>query len=148
MKLITIFEEIELNELQGVSFDARVWTPILRSYIKISKNSINPVINGRDHLKEYKVFPIDYIHFQVDEKYGDGAMYDENKSGYDGNDQYHAYFIFGDHADYSSLNHELKHAFEDFKRMSKGRTPIRQTKEVIDYFSGDFDKLMLSPRSM
>lgn len=148
MKLITIFEEIELDELQGVSFDARAWTPVLRSTIKISKNSFNPVIKGREYPKEYKSFPIDYLHFQVDPRYENGAMYDENKSGYDKNDQYHVYFVFGDQANQSSLNHELKHAFEDFKRMSKGRTPLRQTKEVINYFSGDFDKLMLSPRSM
>jgi hypothetical protein len=159
MKLSTLAEEV-LNELQGISFDARVWAPIIRSYIKISKKpkvknidingkDLNPepdevLINGKEYPKQYRVFPIDFIHFKVNPAYLNGAEYDENKSGYDENKQYHVYFTFGDEANYSSINHELKHAFEDFQRLSKGHPGLKSTKEAINLFSGDFNKFMMS----
>jgi len=146
MKLITIFEQIELDELQGISFDARVWSQPIRDAIKISKNTPNPVINGKDYPKEYKTFPIDFIHFKIDENYRNGAEYKEHESGYDNNKQYHVYFIFGDIANDSAINHELKHAFEDFMRMSKGHQGLKSTKEGINLFSGDFPKFMLSQK--
>jgi len=159
MKLFTLAEEV-LNELQGISFDARVWAQIIRSYIRMSKKpkisnvdingkDLDPrpnevLINGKEYPKEYKVFPIDFIHFQVNPAYGNGAEYDENKSGYDDNKQYHVYFTFGDEANFSSINHELKHAFEDFQRMSKGHQGLKTPKEAINLFSGDFNKFMMS----
>ena len=145
MKLFEIAEEA-LDELQGISFDARVWFPIIRNAIKISKNTPNPVIDGKTHPSEYKVFPIDYIHFDVKPEYGTGAGYDENKSGYE-NDEYHVYLAFGTGATDSAINHELKHAFEDFKKISKGRPSAKYSKEGINLFSGDFEKFMLSHSS-
>ena len=54
MKIIPIFETI-LNELQGVSFEARVWAPIMLSHVKIGRNSKNITINGSDYPKEFKI---------------------------------------------------------------------------------------------
>jgi hypothetical protein len=145
MKLFILAEEV-LDELHGISLDARVWAPVLRNAIKISKNTKNPIITGKDYPKEYNAFPIDYIHFNVDERYGNGAGYDEKKSGYQGN-EYHAYFLFGPYANDSSINHELRHAFEDFKKISKGHPAMQYGKEAINLFSGDFERLMISHSS-
>lgn len=145
MNLFLLAEEA-LDELHGISLDARVWGPVLRNAIKLSKNTKEPIIKGKDYPKQYNVFPIDYIHFNVDERYGNGAGYDEKKSGYQGN-EYHVHFVFGPYASDSSVNHELRHSFEDFKRISKGRPAIQHGKEAINLFSGDFENLMMSQRS-
>lgn len=140
MKLVQI-----LNELQGISFDARAWTPIITNAIKLSKNSQSPTIIGKNYPKQYQQFPLDYIHFVVDENFGNGAGYDEKKSGYQNNGEYHVYFAFGPYADVSAINHELKHAFEDFMRISKNSTPLRSTKEANDLFGSGFEEFMMSP---
>jgi len=103
------------------------------------------VIRGDEYPKEYKDFPIDIINVRIDPNLQTGAIYDEKLSGYE-NDLYVVYLIFGPFAGESSINHELRHAYEDYMRISGGSTPLKSTKETINLFSGDFEKLMTTRR--
>lgn len=158
MKVSTIFKQIlreqaELKELFGVSFEARIWNSIIRSqlrlgntYIKNNKPLPDLTIHGKDYPKQYQVFPIDILHIYINPKYVNGAAYDENKSGYDENKQYHVYLHFGPSANESAINHELRHSYEDFMRMSQGGTPMKNTKEGMLIFGGDFEKFYMQGR--
>lgn len=146
-KKITLYEQVELNELQGVSSDARIWNGIIRNHIKLGKNSPTITIDGHSYPKEYKVFPVDQFNISVKPEFNDGAAYDENKSGYDENKKYHVYLVMGPYANDSSINHELRHSYEDFMRMSKGNPGLSKSKEGILLFSGDFERFMTSPSS-
>lgn len=156
MKISDIFKEIlleqsELKELFGISFDARAWSSIIKSHLKLAKNYFKNkkplpdlTIIGKNYPKEYKLFPVDEIKMLVRPEYGNGAGYDEQKSGY--NDGiYQIYLAFGPDASDSAINHELRHAYEDFMRMSKNKPAMKNTKEGINLFSGDFEKFMLTP---
>ena len=62
MKISVLFEEIlpeqsELKELQGISFDSRVWMPIISNHIKLYRNP-NPReidIKGKNIFPEQKI---------------------------------------------------------------------------------------------
>lgn len=143
MKLSPLAEEI-LNELHGVSFDARVWAPVILQRVGSEKNFKNITIKGSDYPKEFRVFPVDQINITINPNYPT-ASYDENKSGYDNNGEYHIYFVFGiGHIQPSAIHHELRHAYEDFMRMSKGKPGLSQSKEGKSLFGGDFEKFMLN----
>lgn len=153
-KRYSITEQSEIKELFGISFDARVWTPVIKSrlrlgntYIKNGKEVPDLTIIGRDYPKEYKSFPIDQIKAIIEPQYGNGGGYDEQNSGYDQNGKYVVHMVFGPGADDSTINHELRHAYEDFMRISKGAPPFKQSKEGSLLFSGDFEKLMMLPDS-
>jgi hypothetical protein len=158
MKLTTIFkgilrEQSELKELFGISFDARAWNSRIYSQIKLAKGYAKrnmPIpdltLYGKDYPKEYQSFPVDVLNLFLNVKYDNGAAYDENKSGYDENKQYHIYLHFGPDADASSINHELRHAYEDFRRMSQGNVPMKNTKEGINLFGGDFENFLTTGR--
>jgi hypothetical protein len=139
MKFIILLEEL-LQELQGVSFDARSWTPVILKYLKSFKNSPKITIDGLKYPEEHKIFPIDQMNIFIDKKYGNGGGYDEQISGYESDGKYHAYFIFGPEADISTVTHELRHAYEDYMRISKGKQPMKQNKEAVNLFGGDFAK--------
>jgi len=155
MKISNIFREIlreqsELKELFGVSFNARIWNPIIRSQIRLAKTYIKNskpvpdlIIYGKNYPEQYKVFPIDALHIYINPKYGNGAAYDENKSGYDENKQYHVYLHFGPLVNESGINHELRHSYEDFMRISRGGVPMKNTKEGSLLFGGDFEKFYM-----
>jgi hypothetical protein len=143
MKLSPLAEEI-LNELYGVSFDARVWAPVILQRVGSEKKFKNITIKGSDYPKEFRVFPVDQINITINPNYPTAA-YDENKSGYDNNGEYHIYFVFGiGHIQPSAIHHELRHAYEDFMRMSKGKPGLSQSKEGKSLFGGDFENFVLS----
>ena len=143
MKLSLIAEGI-LNELHNVSFESRVWTSIMINHARLGKNSTDIVIKCSDYPKEFRVFPMDWINITIKPDYPT-ASYDEQKSGYDNKGEYHAYFVFGPgHMQESAVHHELRHAYEDFMRMSKGHPGLSKSKEGRELFSGDFEKFMLS----
>jgi hypothetical protein len=143
MRLSPIVEEI-LNELHGVSFDARAWMSVILYRIGIEKNHRNITIKGSNYPKEFRKFPVDKINVTINPDFPT-ASYDENKSGYDNNGEYHIYFVFGTgHTQPSAIHHELRHAYEDFMRMSKGKPGLSKSKEGKSLFSGDFEKFMLN----
>ena len=97
-------------------------------------------INGKD-------FPDAYEDFKVDKWVitNSGRIeYDHWKSGYDEDGNYVVYLnmpmssIGG-----SALVHEIKHAYDDWNRMSKGAPPIRAGWEIKNIYTPDFEKLVL-----
>jgi hypothetical protein len=143
MELEKLFEEL-LKEVQGISSEVRLWSPILAHLVRKAKQNVFTV-NGRDFNVAYDKFPVDQFHITLTSAM---TAYDENKSGYDDNGDYVVYFYISTMADTqtvkSNLDHELRHAFEDYKRRSSGSHGLSQTREGIDFFSGDFEKLMMS----
>jgi hypothetical protein len=148
-----LFEQAELKELFGVSFDARAWSPIINSQVKLAVSYLRqkkPIpdltIRGREYPAQYKSFPVDMLHIYINMNYEDGAAYDEKQSGYDENKQYHIYLHFGPRANTSSINHELRHAYEDFMRASRGAPQMKNTKEGTYLFGGDFEEFLMNGR--
>jgi hypothetical protein len=97
-------------------------------------------INGKD-------FPDAYEDFKVDKwviTNSNRIEYDHRKSGYDKDGNYVVYLnmpmlsIGG-----SALVHEIKHAYDDWNRMSKGAPPIRAGWEIKNIYTPDFEKLIL-----
>ena len=97
-------------------------------------------INGKD-------FPDAYEDFKVDKwviTSSSRIEYDHWKSGYDKDGNYVVYLnmpmssIGG-----SALVHEIKHAYDDWNRMSKGAPPIRSGWEIKNIYTPDFEKLVL-----
>ena len=97
-------------------------------------------INGKD-------FPDAYEDFKVDKWVitNSGRIeYDHWKSGYNEAGEYIVYLnmpmssIGG-----SALIHEIKHAYDDWNRMSKGSPPIRAGWEIKNIYTPDFEKLVL-----
>ena len=151
MKLSLLAKEI-LNELHNVSFDSRVWTSIMLKQTRSAAEMVDKkekYINIRcsDYPNEFRVFPMDWINITIRPGYPT-ASYDEQKSGYDNNGEYQSYFVFGPgHVQESAIHHELRHAYEDFMRMSKGEPGLTKSKEGRELFSGDFENFMLSGKT-
>ena len=99
------------------------------------------IINGKD-------FPDQYAKFSVDKwvvSDGQPTEYDHRNSGYQPNGEY-VVFINCNLSEVSLfvLIHEIKHAYQDWNRMSKGKPPIRQSKELQQLYTADFEKYILS----
>lgn len=141
MELEKLFEEL-LKEVQGISSEVRLWSPILAHLVRKAKQNVFTV-DGKNFNVAYDKFPVDVFHITLTTVM---TAYDENKSGYNDNGEYVVYFYISTMADTqtvkSNLDHELRHAFEDYKRQSSGTHGLSQTREGIDFFSGDFEKLM------
>jgi hypothetical protein len=97
-------------------------------------------INGKD-------FPQSYEDFNVDKwiiTNSDRIEYDHWKSGYNDAGEYVVYLnmpmssIGG-----SALIHEIKHAYDDWNRMRKGKPAIRDGWEIKNIYTPDFEKLVL-----
>jgi hypothetical protein len=94
-----------------------------------------------------KGFPDAYEDFKVDKWVITNSTrieYDHWKSGYDESGEYVVYLnmpmssIGG-----SALVHEIKHAYDDWNRMSRGAPPIRDSWEIKNIYTPDFEKLVL-----
>lgn len=97
-------------------------------------------INGKD-------FPDAYEDFKVDKWVitNSGRIeYDHWKSGYNETGEYVVYLNMPmSSINGSALVHEIKHAFDDWNRMSKGAPPIRAGWEIKNIYTPDFEKLVL-----
>lgn len=146
MKLLDTYKQI-LLEVGGISTQARAWSKIITDLTqKYKKKKL--LIYGEKYPDAYEVFPVDVFHITN----GIHGEYDELKSGYDKNKKYVVYLkipliknifrpdLIGDIE--STLNHELRHAFEDYNRISKGFTPISKTKEIQQFYNKDFEKVI------
>jgi hypothetical protein len=98
------------------------------------------IING-------KQFPEAYDKFSVDKwiiTQSGRIEYDHWRSGYDEDGEYVVYLnmpmssIGG-----SMLVHEIKHAYDDWNRMRHGGKPIRDSWEIQNIYTKDFEKLVL-----
>lgn len=144
-----LIHNILLNESAGVSFEVREWSDIVYNEIMSTNNRDRIIIDGYDHYETYQKFGIDYL---VIDFYDGITGYDPKKSGYD-KDGYYVVLLYvqpqivDGQANYdlkSALNHELKHAYQDFKRQSNGHTNIDNTKESKEFYTDDFMGLLNS----
>lgn len=142
-----------INESAGISFEVRKWSKII--YDEIISNpeeKTRLIIDGYNHPEAFDGFPIDYI---VIDFYDRLTGYGQEHSGYDKDGNYivHLYIqpqLIGGRGGYSlqsALNHELKHAWEDYNRLSKGLPSIEQTKESQELYNRDYI-LMLSDQNV
>ena len=142
-----------LTEAAGISFEARKWGEII--YNEIMNNPDEKkrlIIDGYDHPEAFDGFPIDYV---VIDFYDRLTGYGQEHSGYDKDGNYVVLLYIqpklvqgqGGYDLRSVLNHEMKHAWEDYNRLSKGLPSVEQTKESQELYNRDFI-LMLSDQNI
>ena len=142
-----------INEVTGISFEARKWAEII--YDEIISNpeeKTRLIIDGYDHPEAFDGFPIDYV---VVDFYDRLTGYGQEHSGYDKDGNYVVLLYVqpklvsgqGGYSLQSALNHEMKHAWEDYNRLSKGLPSIEQTKESQQLYNRDYI-LMLSDQNV
>ncbi len=163
-----------LNEVAGISFEVREWVNIISDEInrmiedaddEINSNTsdddeldngwsyfsrwkprkhveINELtIHGQDHPEAYEKFSVDKWIFREANR----MEYDHYQSGYSDNGEYIVYF----NVPIRKLNkdvlvHEIKHAYDDWNRMRNGGKPIRDSWEIKNIYTKDFERLILS----
>ncbi len=97
-------------------------------------------INGKDFPEAYEKFKVDKWVITPSNR----IEYDHWKSGYDENKQYVVYLNMPLYSvGGSALVHEVKHAYDDWNRMSRGAQPIRAGWEIKNIYTPDFEKLVL-----
>jgi hypothetical protein len=148
MKLLDIInEQKELSELQGVSFDSRVWLPIIQDKINQIKSQVPPndyrveMIDGYDYPDQHRQFPLDGIRLTIkNDNKGEGS-YTSGLSGYDKDNEYWAYLTLSANASSTTIYHELKHAYDDFrKKQNKDDHPSKKSNTI----KGEFNTLLRS----
>jgi hypothetical protein len=110
------------------------WKPTPRADIQ------QLVINGQDFPEAYEKFSVDKWVFNQASR----IEYDHYKSGYNDNGEYVVYFnvpIRG--LSMGMFVHETKHAYDDWNRMRHGGKPIRDSWEIKNIYTKDFEKLIL-----
>ncbi len=137
-----------INEVAGISFESREWTDII--YDEIMSNpeeKTRLIIDGYDYPEVFNSFPIDYV---VIDYYDKITGYGQDYSGYDNDGNYIVHLYVqpklvmgqGGYTLKSALNHEMRHAWEDYNRRSKGLPSIDDTKESKELYTKDFIRLM------
>jgi hypothetical protein len=164
-----------LNEVAGISFEVREWAQILSNEIGrlvgeadiiLDDNSEDDtngglqmftrwrrkpkadikqlIIEGRDFPEAYEKFSVDKWVFNDANR----IEYDHNQSGYDDNGEYVVIFnvpIRG--LDIRMFVHETKHAYDDWNRLRNGGKPIKDSWEIKNIYTKDFEKLILGASS-
>ena len=142
-----------INEVAGISFETRKWAEIIyNEIISNPEEKTRLIIDGYDHPEAFDGFPIDYV---VVDFYDRLTGYGQEHSGYDKDGNYVVLLYVqpklvsgqGGYSLQSALNHEMKHAWEDYNRLSKGLPSIEQTKESQQLYNRDYI-LMLSDQNI
>lgn len=142
-----------ITEAAGISFESRKWGEIIYNEIMDNPNEKKRlIIDGYDHPEAFDGFPIDYV---VIDFYDRLTGYGQEHSGYDKDGNYVVLLYIqpklvqgqGGYDLRSVLNHEMKHAWEDYNRLSKGLPSVEQTKESQELYNRDFI-LMLSDQNI
>ena len=97
------------------------------------------IIQGKDHPEAYEKFSVDKWVIKNSTR----IEYDHRNSGYNENGEYIVYLNLPKYIGKSAITHEVKHAYDDWNRMSRKRSPIRDTWEAINIYTPDFEKLVL-----
>jgi hypothetical protein len=138
----------QINEVAGISFEVREWANIVHDEILNNpEEKVRIIVDGQDHPKAFNGFPIDYI---VIDFHDQMTGYITEYSGYDKDGNYVVVIyiqrdLVSGRSDYSlktALNHELKHAWEDYNRVSKGLPNLDNTKESKEFYNKDFISLL------
>ena len=100
------------------------------------------IINGKDHPEAYKNFAVDK--WILEDK--NPTEYDHRNSGYNEAGEYVVYINCSMSSNMSSyiLIHEIKHAYQDWHRISTNHPPIRQSKEALQLYTQDFERYVLA----
>lgn len=142
-----------INEVAGISFESRKWAEIINNEIKNNPQERQRlIIDGYDYPEAFDSFPIDYV---IIDFYDRLTGYGQEHSGYDKDGNYIVLLyvqpqLVDGKTSYdlqSALNHEMKHAWEDYNRLSKGLKSIDNTKESQELYNRDFI-LMLSDKNV
>ena len=142
-----------VNENSGISFESRKWAEIIyNEIISNSEEKNRIIIDGYNYPKAFEGFPIDYV---VIDFYDRLTGYGQEHSGYDKDGNYIVLLYIqpglvmgqGGYSLQSVLNHEMKHAWEDYNRLSKGLPSLEQTKESQEMYNKDYI-LMLSNQNV
>ena len=98
------------------------------------------VVFGENWPEEYKEFSVDMWVL----KNSGRIEYDHYKSGYSDSGEYIVYLnVPLSTMSESAFIHEIKHAYDDWNRMRHGGKPIRDTWEIKNIYTKDFEKLIL-----
>lgn len=140
---LTILVKKIISEVGGISMESRSWSEILISEIKNSGGE-NFIINGKDFPKVYEKLPIDK--FKIKFIPIGAYSYDQDNSGIIG-DQYTITFIvdprFLNKINVSVMNHEMKHAYQDFKRHENKSVAIKDSNFIKNMYTDDFGKIII-----
>jgi len=137
-----------LRESAGISFPVRKWTNILYNEIKGNpQEDVRIIIDGYDYPEAFEEFQVDYF---VLDYHPSITGYGHDHSGYDKDGNYvvllyiQPTLVSGKHnfGLKTALNHELKHAYQDYKRITGGYPSIGKTKESKTLYTGDFIALL------
>jgi hypothetical protein len=108
------------------------------SYQPITIDQI--VVNGKEHPEVYQKFSVDKW---VINNTTSRIEYDHRNSGYE-NGEYVVYLNLPIRTiSKTALNHEIKHAYDDWNRISRGAKPLRDSWEAKNIYTPDFEKLVL-----
>jgi hypothetical protein len=138
-----ISESTEINEIGGISFESRSWSEIVVSKIKESGGK-DFTINGKDFPEAYEKFPVDK--FKIKFTPIGAYSYDQNNSGLIVDDYVITLVVdpsLINRIDISVVNHEMKHAYQDFKRYGNKSVPIKDSKFIKDMYTEDFEKFII-----
>jgi len=95
---------------------------------------------GQKYPEQYKKFSVDKWVFKNSSR----IEYDHWHSGYDEAGNYVVYFnVPISNLSEAAFIHEIKHAYDDWNRMSRGGKPIRDSWEIKNIYTPDFEKLVL-----
>lgn len=133
-----------IKENTGISFPVREWATILHKEITNNpEEGVRYIIDGYDYPELFKDFQVDY--FVVD--YHPSIIgYIPEYSGYDKDGNYVVVIYITkqltsgvtNYTLLSVLNHELKHAYEDYNRIKSGYGNMDTTKESKEFYTKDF----------
>lgn len=146
-RLISVIKRIikesnELTEIGGISMESRNWSEVLFSKIKESDKK-DFSIKGKDFPDLYERFKVD--RFDIKFLPIGAFAYDQNSSGFIG-DEYVVTLVVDpnlfNNLDITVLNHEMKHAYQDFKRYENKSTPLKDSKFINDLYTSDFEEVV------
>lgn len=135
----------KITESAGVSFEVREWANIIYHLLDgLGNSEPRLLVDGQEWPEQFEKFSVDW--FVID--FNDWTNgYLDNTSGYDADGNYVVHIMvlnqFRHHPYMKTiLNHEIKHAYQDWQRRRKGYEGIFAVKEVKDVYTEDFIKVV------
>lgn len=134
-----------LKEEAGISKPVRDWAKVVYNLLlNTPKTERRVIVDSQDYPELFENFSFDYLVIDFND-FSNGYL--TKTSGYDKNGYYVVHLMilnkFKQHPYLKTiLNHELKHAYQDWQRQSKGYPTIEQTKENIEIYTEDFMNIL------
>jgi hypothetical protein len=132
-----------LTESAGISFEVRAWSDIIYNLL-INNSGDELIVDGQEYPEIFEKFSVDYFVIDFNKRLNG---YLNETSGYDKDGNYVVHILILDKLKghpylKTVLNHEIKHAYQDWQRISKGYPNINSTKESINMYTRDFIKVL------